>query len=68
MRFMTIRYGPKWTLSTNGGLELLQMVLELDVGWCATEDAGPLRRVDCEIPHRLRRGTSIPYKGVKTSP
>ena len=35
---------------------------------CASEDAGPLRGVDCEIPHRLERGTNISYKGMETSP
>ena len=29
----------------------------LDIEQCASEDTGPPREVDCEIPHRLRRGT-----------
>ena len=34
-----------------GGLEVLQMVLELDIGWYASGDATrPLMEVDCEIP------------------
>ena len=45
------------TISNSGGLGLLQMVLESDTGRCASEDAGPSRGVDCEIPHRLERGT-----------
>ncbi|KAG7031046.1 hypothetical protein SDJN02_05085, partial [Cucurbita argyrosperma subsp. argyrosperma] len=30
----------------------------VDTGQCANEDAGP-KEVDCEIPHRLERGTSV---------
>ena len=33
------------------------MLSDPDTGWCASEDAGPLKGVDCEIPHRLERGT-----------
>ena len=36
-----IRYGPKRTISTNGGLELLQMILEPNNKRCVSEDAGP---------------------------
>ena len=57
VRLTAIRNGPKWTISASIGLGLLQMVSELDTGRCASEDAGPLRGVDCEIPHRLERGT-----------
>ena len=32
---------------------LLQMVSEPGSGRCASEDAGPPRGVDCEVPHRL---------------
>ncbi|RXI07178.1 hypothetical protein DVH24_026314 [Malus domestica] len=28
---------------------------------CAYKGVGPLRGVDCEIPHRLRRGSDMPY-------
>ena len=28
-----------------------------DAGWYASEDDGVLREVDCEISHRLARGT-----------
>ena len=56
MRLIAIRNGPKWTISTSGGLGLLQMVLELDTGRCASEDTVLSRGVDCEIPHRLERG------------
>ena len=34
------------------------MVSETDSGWYVSEYAGPRRGVDCEIPHRLERGTS----------
>ena len=45
------------------------MVSEPDNGWCASKDAGPRRGEDCEIPHRLERGTSAsvnvgPRRGV----
>ena len=53
---MAIRNWQKQTISVNGKLGLLQMVLEPDTGWCASKDAGP-RGVDCEIPHRLEMGT-----------
>ena len=61
-----IRSGSKRTISVSGGLGRLQMVLEPVTERCAREDAGPSKRVDCEIPHRMEKGTSIPYKGVKT--
>ena len=51
-----IRNRPKWTISVSGGFGMLQIVSESNTGWCASEDAGPLRRVDCEIPPRLERG------------
>ena len=35
---------------------MLQMVSELDTRRCASEDVGPPRGVDCEIPHLLGRG------------
>ena len=54
---MVIRNGPKRTIFASGGLELLLMVSEPDTGWYASKDAGSPRGVDCEIPHRLERGT-----------
>ena len=51
---MTIRNESKWTIFASGGFGLLQMVSESDTGRCASEDAGPLRRADCEILHRWR--------------
>ena len=33
------------------------MVLESGSGLRTSEDVGPLRGVDCEIPHRLEKGT-----------
>ena len=38
-----LRESPKRTISTRGGLRLLQMVSEPDIGWCAREDVGHLR-------------------------
>ena len=49
-----IRNGSNRIISVSGGLGLLQMVSELDTGWCAREDVG--WGVNCEIPHRLERG------------
>ena len=37
----TIRNRPKCTISTSGGLRLLQMVLEPDTGQCVIGDVGP---------------------------
>ena len=53
----SIHNGPKRPISANGGLGLLQMVSELDTGWCASEDVGTPRGMDYEIPHWLERGT-----------
>ena len=66
---MPERESPKRTISVSGGFGLLQMVSEQDIGQCANEDVEPRRGVDtewrgkaqrgvdCEIPHRLERGT-----------
>ena len=54
---MTIRNEPKWTITVIGGIELLQMISELDTERCAIKDTEPPRRVDYEIPHWLERGT-----------
>ena len=45
------RKNSKRTISSSGGLELLQIVSESDTGRCANE------RVDCEISHQLESGT-----------
>ena len=68
MRFKTLRLIAmcnelKRTISASGGLELLQMVSEPNTGWCANEDVGLPRGVDCEIPHRLERGTKHSLQG-----
>ena len=39
------------------------MVLETDTRRCTSEDAGPPRWVDCEIPHRLKRRTKHSLEG-----
>ena len=51
-----IRHGPKRTIFTSGGIRLLQMVLEQDVGQCVSEDAGP-QGVNREIPRWMENGT-----------
>ena len=57
-------------ISTSGGLGLglLQMVSELDIGRCASEDAGPQGGwiVSSHIGWRGER--HIPCKGVENSP
>ena len=40
VRPTTIRNGPKQTISTSGGLELLQMASKLETRQCASEDVG----------------------------
>ena len=60
-----IRNGSKRTISVSSGFGLLQMVLELDTGWCACEDAGGWI-VRSHIGWRGER--NISYKGVETSP
>ena len=40
MRLTTIRNGLKRIISISGGFELLQMVLEPDMGQCASKNAG----------------------------
>ena len=47
----------KRTISTNGGLELLQMISELIIEQCASENVRLPRGVDCKISHWLERGT-----------
>ena len=63
-----MRNGPKRTISTSGGHELLQIVSESDIGRCASEDAG-LRKGWIVRPRISWKGEqNIPYKGVETSP
>ena len=64
---MTIRNGPKWTISARRGLELLQMVLESYTGHCVSEDAGPPRGLIVRSHIDWRGERNIPYKGVETS-
>ena len=65
---MTIHNGPKRTISTSGGLGLLQMVLESDTGRCASEDARPPMGGFVRSHIGWRGEQNISYKGVKTSP
>ena len=50
----------QYLLAVGLGLGCYKMVWELDTGLCASEDVGPPRGVDYEIPHRLERGTKHP--------
>ena len=36
---------------------VVQMVSEPDTRWRASEDVGPRRELDCEIPHQLEKRT-----------
>ena len=54
---MKIHNGRKQTISVSGGIGLLQMVSESNTEWCSSEDVGPQRGMDCEIPHRVERRT-----------
>ena len=64
---MAIRSGPKRIISTSSELELLEMVLELDIGRCGSEDARLPRGWIVRSHIDWKRERSIPYKGVKTS-
>ena len=44
MRLTTLHNGLKWTISTSGGFELLQMILEPDIERCVNENVGPQRK------------------------
>jgi len=68
MRLMLIHSGSNWTICASGGFGLLQIVLEPDTGWCACEDVGSLRGVNCEIHIGWGGVRNITYKGVKISP
>ena len=48
---------PKRIIFASGELGQLQMASEPGFRQCANEDIGLSRRVDCEITHRLERGT-----------
>ena len=69
-RFRTLkvkpeRKRPKRTIFVNGGLGLLQMVSEPNTRRCASENAGPPRGVNCEVSHRLKRGTKHSLQGCE---
>ena len=68
VRLTAIRNRLKRIISTSGELEPLQMILKPDTKRCASDDAGPLRGVDCEIHIGWREERNIFYKGVETSP
>ena len=56
---------PKRIIFASGGLGLLQMVLEAVTGRCVSEDVGPRRGVDCEIPRWLERGMKYSLQGCE---
>ena len=71
MRFETVRLTaicnePKRTITISSGLGLLQMVLDSNTDWCASEDAGFKGGV-CKIPHWLERERVVSYKDVEIS-
>ena len=68
VKLMAIGNGPKWTMSTSGELELLQMTLEPDNKHCASKDDELPRGwiVRSHIDWRGKR--NIPHKGVEISP
>ena len=68
VRLMTIRNGPKKTISASGGLELLQMVSKPDTGRCASKDTVPQEEWIVRSHIGWRGEQSILYKGVKTFP
>ena len=65
---MTIRNGPKWTISASGGLGLSQMVSEPDTGGVLARTLGPQREWIVRSHISWRGERSIPYEGVETSP
>ena len=52
------RKNPKGAMFASGGLGLLQIVSESDIGRYANEEARPRRGVDWEVPHRLEKRMS----------
>ena len=64
VRLTVVRNELKRTIFVRGELGLLQIVSESDTGRCASEDVGPPRRVDCEIPHRLNNEDVGPPRRV----
>ena len=64
---MAIRNWLKWTISTRGGLRLLQMVSEPNIGWCGNEDVDLQERWIVRSHIGWRGERNISYKGVETS-
>ena len=56
VRQTRIRNGPKWAISTSGGLGLLQMILELDISSVPARTLAP-KAMNCEISYWLERRT-----------
>ena len=68
VRLTVIHNGPKRTISTSDGLEILQMVSELDTELYAREDVGPLKGKIVRSHINWRGEQNICYTGVETSP
>ena len=68
MRLIAIRNRPKQTISSSGRFGLLQMVSELDIGQCASENVGTLREWIVRSHVGYRGEQNIPYKDMETSP
>ena len=68
MRLTAICNVPKQTISASSGFGALQIVPELDIERCASEDARPPRRWIVRYHIGWRGERNILYKGVKTSP
>ena len=51
---------PVRTLGPKGDVDLVGVPHRLEKGTSASEDAGPRRGVDCDIPHWLGRKTKHP--------
>ena len=47
------------TISVSDGLELLQIITELNIELCASEDAKSPREMNYEISHWLERKTNL---------
>ena len=68
VKLMAICNGPKGTIFTNAEFGWLQMVSEISIKRCASEDAGPCRWWIMRSHVGWRGEQNISYKGVETSP
>ena len=68
VRLMAIRNGPRRTISTSGGLGLVQVISKSGTERCASEDAGPPRGWIVRSHVGCKGERNISYKDVETSP